>query len=162
MTEKLYLQYAELLSEISIAELEMNEKKRALSELKTELDKDREVDGSLGLEVTAHAFTNIAERLAILASENPAIHADVMNVKEPSKAILWPSNLKAFVIGTIANAKLKKNYTEKPSRNSPGKKEYHYEIELNKWGTDSEELHFTAVVENNVVKTGFFNWYERK
>lgn len=159
MTDKIYLQYAETLSSISITELELSEKMRALSEIREELEGYKKDDGSFGLDLTAHAFTNISDRLSELASKYPIIYSDVFNPNEPSRALLWPSNLRAFIIGMIASSYGKKE--EKPSKNTNGK-EYHYNVEIKKWSTDTEVLVFTAIVESNVVKTGYFNWELRR
>ena len=160
MTDKIYLQYAELFSDISITELELNEKKRSLEEIKEELSRDS--DKSLGLDLTAHAFTNISDRLSALASENGIVYADVFNPNNPSKAILWPNNLRSFIIGMLANERSKGRYVEKPSKNNNGGTEYHYDIEIKKWSNERSALVFTAIVESNMVKTGYFNWVDRR
>jgi hypothetical protein len=160
VTDKLYLQYAELFSDISITELELNEKRRHLEEVKEEIAKDN--DGSFGLDLTAHAFTNITDRLSSLASEYSVVYSDVFNPQNPSKAILWPNNLRSFIIGMLANERAKNKQTEKPSKNTNGGTEYHYDIEIKKWSNDRSSLIFTAIVESNMVKTGYFNWTDRR
>ena len=160
MTDKLYLQYAELFSDISITELELNEKKRNLEEIRDELS--NESDGSVGIDLTAHAFTNISDRLSVLASENGSVYADVFNPGNPSKAILWPNNLRSFIIGMLANERSKNKQIEKPSKNTNGGTEYHYDIEIKKWSNEKASLIFTAIVESNMVKTGYFNWSDRR
>ena len=160
--DKLYMQYAELLGETTVMELDLNDKKRALFEIYAELDMGKKEDGSYGIELSAHAMTNINDRLYKLGMENSIIYADVFNVSEPSKSILWPCNLRAFVIGMLASARSKNSYSEKPSKNTAGGKEYHYEVEIKKWGTDEMSLIFTAIVESNIIKTGYFNWKENK
>lgn len=160
MMDKMYLQYAELFSDISITELELNEKRRNLEEVKEEISKSE--DKSIGLDLTAHAFTNITDRLSVLASEYGVIFADVFSPHNPSKAILWPNNLRSFIIGMLANEKAKNRLTEKPSKNNNGGTEYHYDIEIKKWGNDRSSLIFTAIVECNMVKTGYFNWTDRR
>jgi hypothetical protein len=158
--DKIYLQYAEIFSEVSLLELELSEKRRALSEVRSELEKHPA--GNFGLDLTAHAFTNITDRLSGLASEFPVIYNDVFNPGEPSRALLWPSNLRAFIISMLASANSKKQFSEKPSKNNAGGKEYHYDIEIKKWSTDRDILLFTAIVEDSVIKTGYFNWVGRK
>jgi hypothetical protein len=155
--QKIYLQYAELFSDISISELELNEKKRNLEEVKEELKQNPD----FGLDLTAHAFTNISDRLSALASENSVIFSDVFNPQNPHKALLWPNNLRSFIIGMIANARSKGDPIKKPSKNSQGD-EYQYDIEIKKWGNDKTSLIFTTIVESNMVKTGYFNWMDRR
>ena len=162
MMDKIYLQYAEVLGDVSTLELELSEKKRALTEIRGELESYKKDDGSYGLDLTAHAFTNITDRLSQLASEYPVIYSDVFNPNQPSRALLWPNNLRAFIISILASAREKKSFQEKPSKNTTGGKEYHYNVEIKKWSTDREVLIFTAIVESNVVKTGYFNWEDRR
>lgn len=159
--DKIYLQYAEVLSDVSTLELELSEKKRALNEIRSELESCRKDDGSYGLDLTAHAFTNITDRLSQLAYEFPVIYNDVFNPNQPSRALLWPSNLRAFIISILASSREKKSFQEKPSKNTAGGKEYHYNAEIKKWGTDKKVLIFTAIIESGVVKTGYFNWEDR-
>ena len=155
--DKIYLQYAELLGAVSTMEVELSEKKRALIEIKEEIDSEE-----YGLDLTAHASTNINKRICELAMENAIIYEDVFNIKDQSKSLLWPCNLKAFVIGMLASARSKGSFQKKPSKNTQGGNEYHYEVEIKKWSTDKEVLIFTAIVESNMVKTGYFNWEDRK
>jgi len=159
--DKIYIQYAELLAETSNLELELSRKKRNLEEVRLELNKEVDEDGSYGLDLSAHAFTNLSDRLVCLADSNSVIFNDLMNITDTSKSILWPNNMRAFIIGIIAIAKSKNKLTQKPSKNTEGGTEYHYEIEIEKWGTSKEALVFTAVVESNVIKTGYFNWKRR-
>jgi hypothetical protein len=155
---KVYLQYAEITTEISGLEFELSEKKRAIKEIRDELTSYD--NGRYGLDLTAHAFTNISNRLSELASESSVIYSDVYNKENPNKSLLWPSNLKAFIISIIASCK--EDGREKESKNTSGGKEYHFDIEIKKWSTDKDVLVFTAIVESNMIKTGYFNWIERK
>jgi hypothetical protein len=47
---------------------------------------------------------------------------------------------------------------QKPSKNKKDGLEYHYSIKITKWSSDEQSLIFTAVVEDYVIKTGYFNW----
>lgn len=138
-------------------ELELSEKMRTLSEIKQEL----EINGTCyGMDLTAHAFTNISDRLAELASKHPVIYSDVFSPNEQSRALLWPNNLRAFIISMLASAYEKNHFEEKSSKSNG--KEYHYNVEIKKWSNDKEVLIFTAIIESNVVKTGYFNWSDRR
>jgi hypothetical protein len=114
-----------------------------------------ECDGGFGLEVTAHAFKQISERLEALAMENLNIYNDVFNKDDPSKSLLAPSNLKSFIVSVIAQARNESNYSKEQSK-SKGV-EFRYKVVISKWSSD-KDLEFTAIVENNHIKTGFFNW----
>ena len=46
------------------------------------------------------------------------------------------------------------NTNKEDSRN---RKEYRYTIDMTKWSGE-KNLQFVAIVENNHIKTGFFNW----
>lgn len=157
MDDKVYVQYAQWTSDINELENKLNKKKVELEEMRAFLS----TDGSYGLYLSAHAFTNISERMSSLAMENSEIYKDLINTEDPSKSILLPSNLKAFIIGILASARTKNQYVEKPSKNGKGGKEFHYESEIKKWGTQKDALIFTAIVESNAIKTGYFNWSGR-
>jgi len=116
-------------------------------------------DGSYGIEITSHAFKQIAERLEALALENSKIYKDAFNSEDPSRSYLLPSNLKAFVVTMIANARKKGNFSKEQSRGNSGNVEYHYTVIIKDWGGDNgKQLEFTGIVENNHIKTGYFNW----
>jgi len=157
--EKIYMQYAETFSSISSLEFQLSEKRRALEEIREELMSDK--DGGFGIELSAHAFTNIANRLSDLASENPIIHKAVMNIERPERCLLWPSNMKSFIIGMIANARYKNEFKIEKSKNTDDGQEYHYEIEIKSWGTTRHSLYFIGIVEGVTIKTGYFNWFDK-
>lgn len=159
--EKIYLQFAEFLGKIAALEFEISEYKRSLEEIRDELMDDVKEGGGFGVDLSAHAFTNIANRLTSLASDSSVIHKDLFNVNKHAESLIWPPNMRAFVIGVIANARSKNEFSIKDSKNVQGGKEYHYEIEIKKWSTKRNALVFVAIVESNVIKTGFFNWIER-
>ena len=144
--EKIYLQYAEVLSKIASLEFELSNEKRTLEEIKDELMTEAGNDGGFGIELSAHAFTNIANRLTALGSDSKVINNDLFNVKSQSESLIWPPNMKAFVIGMIANARHKNEFTIKDSKNNNGNKEYHYEIEIKNWSTQRQALIFIAIV----------------
>lgn len=69
--------------------------------------------------------------------------------------LLSPSNMKAFVISMLATAR-KANDFER-SKSKTGGVEFRYRVIIKKWSAD-KDLEFTGIVENNNIKTGFFNW----
>lgn len=150
-----YLEYAEMLSEHSTAELKLRNIKRVLEELRSELSSG-ECDGSYGLELSAHAFKQISERLEVLALENVMIYKDVFK-ESRVECLLSPSNLKSFVITLIADARNKGNFTKEKSKNNANGTEFRYTIDIKSWSSD-RLLQLVCIVENNYVKTGFFNF----
>lgn len=149
-----YLEYAEMLSSITNLDRELYNKKKLLNDIKKELH-GPEGDGGLGVEMSAHAFKQIAERLEILAMENPTIYQDVFKPDNPQDSLLLASNMKSFIITSIANARSKNLYKKENSKNSGF--EFRYTIEIKRWSNE-KALEFVAIVENNNIKTGYFNW----
>jgi len=114
------------------------------------------VDGGFGIEISAHAFRQISERLEALAFENVIIYNDVFGGGVADNLLL-PTKLKSFIITLIADARSKSNYTEEKSKNTMNGIEYRYTIEIKKW-SDERSLQMVCIVENGNVKTGYFNW----
>jgi len=150
-----FLEYAEMISELSSTELKAQNIRRIIEDTKSELFAID--DGSCGLDLSAHAFKQISERLEKLAIENTVIYEDVFNRQTKSECILLPSNLKSFVITLVANAHRKGEFSKEPSKNNSAGVEYRYSIEIKKWSSD-KDLYLICIVENNNIKTGYFNW----
>jgi hypothetical protein len=148
------LQYAEAMGSLIDLEMNISNQRRLLMEMKATLTSP-EGDGGFALELTAHAFKQISERLESIAIENPAIYLDALNPNEPYKSLLLPSNLKSFIVSVLAKARKDKSYVKEKSRQ--GGQEFRYTVRMEKWSSD-RDLEFVGIVENNVVKTGFFNW----
>ena len=159
MEDKVYLQYAELYSEAVSLRNDLNEKERGLGEMKKFLEENSEE--CIAIEFTAHALANISERLTDLANAHPQIYEDVMDARKVKESLLWPANMKAFIISMIANAHSKGYYKKMPSKNTGGSK-YKYDIEIKKWTDGERVIVFTAIVENRTIKTGYFNWMEQR
>lgn len=155
--DDLYVEFAKELSELGGLEMQVSELKRSIEEKRFSLISN-EGDGSHGVEISAHAFKQISERLEILALENDDIYRDFINVSNPSQSKSIPSNLKSFIITLIASAKKKGSFSKEPSKNTTGGFEYRYNIEIKKWSDAKNTLQFVCIVENNNVKTGYFNW----
>jgi len=149
-----YMEYAELLNDIVSDERELYNKKKVIADLKNELSSEHS-DGGYGIELSAHSFKQIAERLEVLAMENSIIYKDVFKSGSPQDSLLLASNMKSFVITLLANARNKKQFKEDESNS--GGTEFRYTIDIKKWSNE-KTLQFVAIVENNNIKTGFFNW----
>lgn len=155
--DDLYLEFAKELSELGSLEMHMSELKRSIEDKRYSLVSS-EGDGSHGVEISAHAFKQIAERLELIAMENDDIYRDFINIQNPNESKSIPSNLKSFIITLIASAKKKGAFSKEPSKNTTGGYEYRYNIEIKKWSDAKNTLQFICIVENNNVKTGYFNW----
>lgn len=140
------------MQELVKKEMQVSELRRSIQEDKESLT-SKEGDGSHAVDISAHAFRQICERLEILAAENELIYKDCIN-----ESIFFPSNLKVFVINLIAEARKKGSYSKEPSKNTDGGYEFRYQIEIKKWSDAKSTLQFTCIVENNNIKTGYFNW----
>jgi hypothetical protein len=151
----LYTQYAETIDQFRGAEIKLYNIKRLSESIKSELI---EFDnGSVGIEFTGHAFKQISERLESLSMENFLVHQGVFK-ENPSDNLLLPSNLKPFIINLLAKARSDNSFTEQLSKSNDGCKEYRYIVDLSEWSDDSKTLQLTCIVENNCIKTGYFNW----
>lgn len=152
--EKKYKQFAESLTEQASLEIKIGNVKRANEELKKEFEKEK--DGSFGIELSAHAFKQISERLEVLVLENANIYYEVFKgVKED--CVFLPSNLNAFVISLIAKAREKGCFVKEKSKNSQDGYEYRYTYDITEWSVE-RPMQFICIVENNNIKTGFFNF----
>ena len=153
-----YNEYARLLSEIADIEVGLLEKKYRLGELRQSI-LDNSDDGSIALQISDHAFSRASHRLRELSSENPIIYRDVFPPAELEKSMLTPENLESFIITTISKSRDDESFTSKKSRS--GGVEFVYTVNMSKWSTANKQLYFVAVVENNNVKTIYFNWQEK-
>ncbi len=151
-----YLEYAELISNLADLEAKTQNLRRLIDDIKISLSSD-ETGKRCGLELTAHATKNLSERLEKLATENTLIWNDVFDKPGKADCLLLPSHFKCFIITLLADAHKKGNFSKDRSKNNTGMWEYRYTIDINKW-SDDKILQLTCIVENNVVKTGYFNW----
>ena len=153
--EDTFIKFAETLSDVSSLEIHLHNQVRNLEAVRKEvLDKCQ--DGSCCLDLSAHAYKQVSERLAAIAFENTPVYNDVFRTDSPSESLLVPSKLKSFIITMLSKARKKGWYSEDQSKNSDGK-EYRFTVDIHKWSTD-RRLQFVGIVENHVLKTGFFNW----
>ena len=146
------MQFAEALADLSNLEISTGHARRSVEEIREELYKHNN-DG-YAVELSAHAFTNISARLHALTCESKIIYDDVTRPDDHNKSLLIPSQLRAFIISLIAKAKIDEDFKHKG-------REYHYNIEMVKWSNSHHMLVLTAIVEESVVKTGYFNWIVR-
>jgi hypothetical protein len=152
-----YSDYAKIFGDVVALESSLAASRRALEDMKR-IIREEDTDGIVGIEFSAHAIKQIQERLEALANESSVIYRDVLNTEHPEESILWPSNTKAFITGIMAKASDNGSVSPEPSRSNSTSYEYHYKIEIQKWSTDDKKLMFIGIVENNTIKTGYFNW----
>jgi len=155
MLEKLYMEFAEMYSSINEAENDLSNKKRLMEEIKKSLTSS-DSNGSYAVEISAHAYKQISERIEAISKENMKIYQDVMKPGSPGEGLLIPSNLKSFIFTSIAAAQQSKEFTMEKSKKTGGS-EFHYNINIKQWSGE-RNLIFTVIVENGFVKTGYFNW----
>ena len=153
----MYLAYVKELGELGDKELQIAELRRNVEE-KHEFLTSSESDGSHGVDISAHAFKQISERLEVLAIDNESISRDFININDPWTSMSISSNLKCFIFTLVASAKKKGTFSKEKSKNSQEGFEFRYNIQIKKWSGKKGTLQFVCIVENNNIKTGYFNW----
>jgi len=148
-----YSEYAKLRSKVADAQKALAKDRQLCDIMEKNIIKN-DPDGGYAIKISTHAYNNISKRLEKITEESPAAYTEIVEC-DPDKSLFKPSNLVVFVITMVCKARELGSYKTKKSRD--GGIEYHYNINLSKWSTD-QELFFTCIVENHVVKTGFFNF----
>jgi hypothetical protein len=155
--DTLFENYALNEAELSEAERRAYNLRRLADDMKKEilaLDKD----GSCAIEFSDHAFKRIAEHIESLAMQRTDIFIKVFRSDSPVESVVAPSILKTFILALMAKARKDGRVTKLPSKKNAGSFEYHHIIEIEDWSDEDRRLIFTGIVENNKLKTGFFNW----
>jgi len=148
-----YVEYSKIISEARSLEIQLYNLKRLSETVRTDIINSG--NGGIGIEFTGHAFKQISERLEALAMENDVIHRDVFK-SDSADNLLLPSNLKPFIITLMANAT-----TTIDTEKLKSALDYKYSIPLPKWSNE-KLLHLICIVENNHIKTGYFNWVNER
>lgn len=111
-----------------------------------------EDDGGLPLFISAHAF----HRAYIRIEELMALHKSVYdNIAHSNNSIFLPSNMVSFLYDYILHAKLSNNY-QKTARGDGGYK-FKYWNYINDWSDDDYKIELVVFIEDNTLKTVFFN-----
>jgi hypothetical protein len=150
--KKKYLEHAKAINDFNDTRFQEANTRSTIRNLRDELAHFG--NGAFGLEISDHAYAQIHQRVGELMIEHPHIWDDVN--KKASESIVLSVNFIAFIITLLAAAYDKGSVEEKEARK--GGIEYHYSIEIPQWSNENGSLEFTAIVQNGVVKTGFFNW----
>jgi hypothetical protein len=120
-------------------------------------DTDDDHSGRYGMEITGHGFKQIAERLEELATDHVHIYKDVFVKDDPFDMLLIPTNLKMFVFNILREAeRLGDKWRSKSS--AKGGIEYVYTMEIKKWCKGKNRCTFTCIIEDNNIKTGYFDY----
>lgn len=155
--DDVYLAYVKEFSELGDLEIQAAELRRSIDNKRESLISN-EGDGSHAVDISAHAFKQIFERLELLARDNELILRDFINLEDRARSLSIPSNLKSFIFTIVANAKKKGHFSKESSKNTTDGFEFRYNIEIKKWSSKRETLQFVCIVENCNIKTGYFNW----
>ena len=151
MIEEMYEEYVGMLKELPKLERDLSNFKISMNKLKTDI-KNSDNAGMFPVSISAHAYKNISDRLEVVTRNSYVAMSDAMEYN-----LFTPSNLNAFVINNIHTAINNNSYTK--SRSGKNSYEYKYKATLSTWvDIDGKTCDFTAIVENNNVKTGFFNF----
>jgi len=153
MTTK-FIKFAEDLDDLQI----MTSKIRVLTQEVTAAKKEFESNPEFATSVTTHAAARASERIQAMAEEQPELFSDVINMKNPTMSLSLVANIRVFLISVLANAHADGKYSVGPSKSNEGKVEYKYVVNINKWVFDKRRIELVAIVEDNNVKTVFFNW----
>lgn len=105
-------------------------------------------DGGLGTSLSSHAFRRVYDRIEKLLVENPFIYKAV---NDSGNTIFRPSNMFMFVTDLILKARLEGNFVKQPNG------QYKYVTKVEEWCNDDFSVEFVCYVENNNIKTIFFN-----
>jgi len=154
MQNSYYRDYVKTYHEVVDLSRTLNTKRRELDALTIELNKD----GKFGLELSSHAQAQISERLEDLTSDNQIIYNDVFRPESQQDALIIPSNLKSFALSLLSKA-IDEGTVEKKNSRSGGF-EYHHNTTVKKWVSGKKVIQFTGIVENGIIKTGFFNYVD--
>jgi len=151
------LDLAKLRAKLAESRIQCGELERLIED-KLKILMSSESDGSHAIEISAHAFKQIYERLEALAFENDVIYEDFADSKNFNRSLSFPTNFKCFILTLVASAKKKGSFSKEPSKNTANGFEFRYNIEIKKWSNEKRTLQFTCIVENGNIKTGYFNW----
>lgn len=153
-----YIEYVKLLSDIDDEKKSVSKKHNNLQDIEDELNAVDDT-GMYPTKVTDHAMAQISDRIEALAYKSKNAYEDIFS-KSHEESLLLPTNLKCFTLTMVGKALEDGTYKSVKSRS--GGKEYRYNVNISKWKTKDKELMFTIIVENNNVKTGYFNLVDKQ
>lgn len=113
-------------------------------------------------QVSEHAAMRAMERVHAYAESCKELFDEVVNVMDPAMSLSLPQNMKSFILGVLAQAYVDKRYVEQQSQSNKSINgiEWKYIVKVPSWVFGNRYIELVACVEDNVVKTVFFNWKE--
>jgi len=111
-------------------------------------------DPKLPLNLSAHAYTRVSNRLEELTTKNPKTYKDIMT-GDNKYSLFIPSNLNKFIFDKVKVALKGGHITKKKSRS--GGDEFIFDIRIPEWDYEDKECVLSMAVENNNIKTCYFN-----
>jgi len=111
-------------------------------------------DGKFPTQISDHAFAQVIKRLEDLTTKSTNAYDDIMN-GDIKDSLFLPSNLRKFIYDNVKTAIKIESVKKKTSRS--GGHEYIYDIKIPKWNDGTKECVFTLAVEQNNIKTCYFN-----
>jgi predicted secreted protein len=152
-----YLEWVKLLSDTTNEKSSSTAKKFKIEAIEEEISGE---SGMYPVKITDHAMSQIASRLEVVASESRSANNEIFG-GDAMSSIFIPSRLKMFILTMVSAAIRDGGMNVKKSKNS-GYVEYVYNVPLPKWSSKTKNLMFRVFVENGAVKTGYFNWENKK
>ena len=148
--------YAKALASINDLEHEVARLSRERSDIEGYV-RDSSDNGwdAIALFITDHGFTQIMERFEKAIRMDCEAYDKLYN-QNVSQSIITPSNFKSFIITILAQAYKNEDYNYEPQKGG----QYRYSIEINSLSNDYNILEFIAIVRDNKVVTGYFNWVD--
>jgi len=140
-----------------------NEAKMNITKTTNELNAitlDINNNNSYPTSLTDHAFNQICDRLEELSLKYSVVYSYISSV-DVWDSLFVPSILRKFVFESVYNAIKNNSVVSKKSRS--GGIEYIYNDNMTDiWAIgNNKEITFSIIVENNVVKTGYFNVHDK-
>ena len=153
-----YEKFVEVKRNIATLEKKVRDNKKYLNTIINELKSEGKNSGRFALDISGHGFKQIYEKLEVMASDYDSIFRIVYNPDNPSEALIASTNLKVFIFTMLAKAEKEHKWKSKKSQNNKNGIEYVYTVEVERWKQGNRKCLFTAIVENNNIKTGYFDW----
>ena len=146
-----FQEYLDLMYNDLSPDSESNELRRRFSMLHSAI-KNSDDTGGIPLELSSHAYHRAATRIQQMSIRNIAVYNDVVIIGK--NQLYTPVNLSIFILENINEARINNSFTVTGNEES---KNFKYESEISPWSGDGGKVTMVSVVQNNVVKTVFFN-----
>ena len=155
MKEK-YITLVKLLKKIDDSKALTSSMEEEVEQLEEEIINSDSNNGAFPLLVTDHAIAQTLERLEALMRRSPRARRDI-GERDFENSLLLHSNLRHFILIMVVRATEDNSVRPRKSRGGGKGTEYVYTVNLHKWKTRDKSLNMSIIVENNTVKTCYFN-----